>query len=429
MPFPHPVTSPSNVPSLCLQHFLAPVSSLLAKAKNQRSCPELSDQQWLQLGLRRVLEDHPSGRAFLQTLSVSGCATPSLSHFFESLKSGRRLALLTEVSNAFAKTLPSLLTASWESLPELSNMDLYAGDGHFQEAAVHDSPDLEKGSKYATGHFFALNLRSHALVHLTVADQLTRKKEHDMHALKRLSLSELRQGAKNGRKVLYVWDRAGIDFSKWQYWKNTGGLYFLSREKANMALRFFKANEWDPTDPRNQGVLADEMVTSSKGVQVRRVRYWCVLRGEEFSFLSSEYRMPPGVLAHLYRLRWDIEKVFDELKNKVGETKAWASSATAKAMQANFLCLGHNLLLLCEAELEREHGIRNEAELARRAKRLQEEAERLGKEGHVLPMLIETFQRLTQRSVKFVRWLRVQLFGAPQDRLNILLLRRLYAVL
>jgi len=47
----------------------------------------------------------------------------------------------------------------------------------------------------------------------------------------------------------------------------------------------------------------------------------------------------------------------------------------------------------------------------------------------VLPMLIETFQRLTQRSVKFVRWLRVQLFGAPQDRLNISLLRRLYAVL
>jgi len=71
-------------------------------------------------------------------------------------------------------------------------MDLYASDGHFQEAAVHDSPDLGKGSKYATGHFFALNIRSHALVHLTVADQFTRKKEHEMHALKKLSLSELR---------------------------------------------------------------------------------------------------------------------------------------------------------------------------------------------------------------------------------------------
>jgi hypothetical protein len=40
-----------------------------------------------------------------------------------------------------------------------------------------------------------------------------------------------------------------------------------------------------------------------------------------------------------------------QVKNKLGETKAWASSATAKAMQAHFLCLAHNLMILCEAEL------------------------------------------------------------------------------
>jgi len=411
------------------ERFLAPILALLAKAKNQRSCPELPDLTWFELGIRRVLEAHRSGRAFLQNLRVSGSRTPSLSLFFESLKSSRRLALVSEVSNALAKTLPVLVPTAWDTLPELSNMDVYAGDGHFHEAAAHDSRDPAKGCKYATGHFFALNLRSHALVHLTVADQLTRKKEHDMHALKRLSIKELRQGAKTGRKVLYVWDRAGIDFLKWQYWKNTGGLYFLSREKSNMNLQFLKANEWDLSDPQNEGVLADEMVTSSQGVQVRRVRYRCAIRGEEFSFLSSEYRLPPGVLAHLYRLRWDIEKTFDELKNKVGETKAWASSATAKGMQANFLCLGHNLMLLCETELEQVHGVRNEAELARRAKRLEKEGERLGKEGAVVPVLVLAFQRLTQRSVKFVRWLRVQLFGTPQEELNISLLRQLYAVL
>jgi hypothetical protein len=213
MPFFSPVSSSSLPTPTCREHFFAPVSALLANAKNQRSCPELSDQKWLQLGIRRVLEDQSSGRAFLQNLSASGGAAPSLSHFFESLKSARRLALVTEVSNGLAKSLPTLVPAAWDTLPELFNMDVYAGDGHFHEAAAHDSPAPEKGSKYATGHFMALNLRSHALVHLTVADQLTRKKEHDMHALKRLSLKDLRQGAKTGRKVLYVWDRAGIDFS------------------------------------------------------------------------------------------------------------------------------------------------------------------------------------------------------------------------
>jgi hypothetical protein len=34
--------------------------------------------------------------------------------------------------------------------------------------------------------------------------------------------------------------------------------------------------------------------------------------------------------------RW--QKVFGELKNKLEEGQAWASSATAKTMQAQFLC-------------------------------------------------------------------------------------------
>jgi len=82
---------------------------------------------------------------------------------------------------------------------------------------------------------------------------------------------------------------------------------------------------------------------------------------------DTECTLPPGVIAHFYRLRWEIEKTFDELKNKLGETKAWASTANAKTMQAHFLCMAHNLMVPCEADLERVHAVRNEAELARRA--------------------------------------------------------------
>jgi hypothetical protein len=31
----------------------------------------------------------------------------------------------------------------------------------------------------------------------------------------RLSITSLRQCAANGRKVFYMWDRAGIDFQQW----------------------------------------------------------------------------------------------------------------------------------------------------------------------------------------------------------------------
>ena len=119
----------------------------------------------------------------------------------------------------------------------LANFDVHAGDGHFHAAAAHDPRDAQDGCKDATGHFFSLNLRSHALAHLTVADQAARRKEHDMRALKRLRLQSLRQGAANGRKVFYVWDRAGIDFQQWQRWKQGGGIYFLSREKSNIIFQ------------------------------------------------------------------------------------------------------------------------------------------------------------------------------------------------
>jgi hypothetical protein len=118
-----------------------------------------------------------------------------------------------------------------------------------------------------------------------------------------------------------------------------------------------------------------------------------------------------------------------QVKNKLGETKAWASSATAKAMQAHCLCLAHNLMILCEAELARVHGVRNEAEIARRAHRMEKEEKRLTKENLALPLLVRTLQRLTVRSVKFIRWLRVQLFLQPHHQPAIAALRQSCAVL
>ena len=220
--------------------FFAPLLDLPPHAKCQRDCPELTDGQWLHLGVRRALEDQPSGRAFLQQLACRGVEAPELSHFFETLKSARRLSLIAEpfgpelkaegLSHSLARSLPVLESDRWKCVPELAGFDLYAGDGHFHAAAAHDLRDAGDGVKYAVGHFFSLNLRTHALAHLSLADQIERKKEHDMRVLKRLSVETLRQGAARGRKVLWVWDRAGIDFRQWHHWKHTGGLYFLSRE-------------------------------------------------------------------------------------------------------------------------------------------------------------------------------------------------------
>jgi hypothetical protein len=162
---------------------------------------------------------------------------------------------------------------------------------------------------------------------------------------------------------------------------------------------------------------------------VRRVIYRCPISAEEYRYLTNVNDGPPGLIAHLYRARWEIAKVFDELKNKLEEGQAWASRATAKTMQAQFLCLASHLMLLCEDWLEHEHGIRYQAEHRRRAQPVQRSDERLATQNQTTPVLIRGHQRLTVRSVKFIRWFRAQLFESLHHAQPLALLASLYASL
>ena len=222
----------------------------------------------------------------------------------------------------------------------------------------------------------------------------------------------MRQGAKKGRKVLYVWDRAGIDFNQWHKWKQGSGIYMLSRCKANMALIKCGDLPFDHADPINAGVFSDELVgSSSGGVLLRRVTILDVLTGTPYQYLTNllESSVLPGVIAHLYKMRWDIEKSFDEVKNKLGEKKAWASNATAKSMQAQFICLSVNLLRLLEHDLSQE-GIVNEPEVKRRAARLEVAQKQAASQNTVLPKMLVMMQHMTQHSVKLIPWVAAQLW-------------------
>ena len=69
--------------------------------------------------------------------------------------------------------------------------------------------------------------------------------------------------------MLYVWDKAGIDFPAWYRWKQAHGLYFASLEKENMALEVTGRPSWDRSDPLNAGIQSVELVSGSAGVLVR----------------------------------------------------------------------------------------------------------------------------------------------------------------
>lgn len=191
--------------------FFAPVAHIVDSCPSARCCPVLSDDAWLRPGITRVVDDEPTGRAFLQSISAEWEDAPARSSLFDTLASERRLRLCREANAALTAGMGGTVPDPLAAFPALKGFALFAGDGHFHAAAVHDARDAD-GTKYATGHVYALNLRTHAMHHLDAGDQKDRKKEHDMRTLKRQSPAALRFGTPKGTKVILVWDKAGIDF-------------------------------------------------------------------------------------------------------------------------------------------------------------------------------------------------------------------------
>ena len=406
--------------------FFQPVINAYPRAGKPYDCPELSDLDFIEMGVNRCLSAPRTGRDFLQHHGDHGRKEIEVSLHFKALQSERRLANLRSLNSLITPLLDQRVKDGFASIAELDGFAIYAGDGHYHAGAAHDPKRESSGAvmkKLAVGHFFMLNLRNHSSSHLTLADQSgTRKGEHDMHAIKRSEFDQLRCGEPKGRKVILAWDKAGIDFAHWQKAKKVAGLYFVSCEKSNMKLICCGHRPFDRGDPRNAGVIADENVgPGSGGAMLRRITYIDPVTETKYIFITTEMTLPPGILALIYKQRWDIEKVFDEFKSKLDEKKSWASSETAKTMQGQFLCLVHNLMVLLEEDLLTAEGIDNDKERARKETR---KTEALEKGANYVATLL---QRFTVRSVKYIRWLRNFIYQKVPRRRAMARLRVIYA--
>lgn len=422
------MTSKNTPSKTVFEKLIEPLNGLINNCQSKRNCRVLSDEQWIETGLLRILSQESSGRAFVQKIYDSGRMLLSRSLFFETLKSKRRLELCREINSTVYKKMmkKDRHQDPFAQFKELDDFDIFAGDGHYHAAAAHDIKKNDK--KYPTQHFYAVNLRNQALNHLALADTSgNRKREHDTRALKRLDTDALRQSAPKGRKVLYVWDKAGIDFMQWFKWKYSSGIYFISREKENMDLMMMGDLPFDRKDPINAGVLSYDIVGCSAGVIMHRVKYHCPFSNKKYNFVTSLPDVAPGLIAYLYKCRWDIEKVFDQVKNKLSEKKAWATSDTAKTMQAQFICLSHNLMLIYEKHLKRKR-ILNITENERRQSRLDKALKKTSFSKKELPSFHTIPKRATQQPLKFIRWLRHHLYTNTSHIEAERSLKRIYAV-
>ena len=406
------MASPQQLDTEFSRVFFADIVGLYPRSERQYDCAAISDIHYCQLGVLRCLSSAETGQEFLQYHADQNVADIEASHFFKALKSPRRLANITSLNDLLATPMTGRVADAYAQCGELDGWDIYAVDGHYHKAACFDPKrEASDGSvrATATGHFFRMNMRTHHLSCLAMAEpQDGKKREHDMTAIKRSSAEALRYGAAKGRKVMLVWDKACIDYRHWFKLKHTYGIYFTTCEKSNSTAKICSANLLDRSEPRNMGVVSDHLVGTSNGVQLRRVVYINPEDGVVYTYLTNDFTLPAYLIVLLYKHRWDIEKIFHQLKSKMNERKSWASSPEAKKSHAIFECLTHNLLLLVEKHIEKTEGFRDEVEERKQAGRIKAPSGIIVQA--VRNFINSAITRATQRTQRFIRWVRVRLY-------------------
>ena len=284
--------------------FLLPLQNAFeSNSIKKRKGDKITDWDHLRFGVERCLTHFDSGRDFVQKI-MDTCldAKIKVSSYFNSQRSARRLEQVQEVNNSLIKNYnASIEDDPFAELSCLDNYAIYASDGHYHKHAAHDKH--ENGKNYPVGHIYTINLRNQTVNHIDVTRPLD-KKEHEITTLKRIIIKKLRAGEPKGRKVIYVYDRAIIDFMQWYKWKKGSGIYIVTREKSNMKLQCVGLFEFDKNDSINAGVISDERVEHSYGRTIRRIRYYDSVSGKTFSFITNVFDVPPGVIAFLYQKRW-----------------------------------------------------------------------------------------------------------------------------
>lgn len=409
-----PINPSNSTPSLLLEDvFFAPLLQALQTPGITRGCAAIDDPSVVTLAVLRVLENSKTGRDFIQTHGIP--TTPGLTraNYFDSLASPRRLKMFIAVEREVQRQqLPSLRAHDdrLAHFPELDPFEIWAADGHHIAHATHD-PRNEKDAYRPVNAIYKLDLRSGWMRFMDLARPTARGTEHEITTLKRQDKQDLRCGAAKGQSTIFVYDSAIIDFQFAYNLKQSKSIYILTAWKDNLAPMTAMPREIDRTNPANALVISDETLyfNNTPGTW-RRITASCPDSDEIYITLTNQMTLSPGALNQCRRLRWNLEKAFDQQEQKLDERKAWTANETGKRIQAIAMSIVHNLLRLFEAKLKSEEGIEDTKVIKAWQKDLAKRVEKARAADRHLPItLYQALYRPTEVSLQFIRWLRVGL--------------------
>jgi hypothetical protein len=314
----------------------------------KRSCPEMTDIDFVRLGLWRCIGAVDSGRHFLQnTEEVHGELLPH-STYFKSLKSPRRTCMLEALEKQSHGLHCGMLASQGidylRPFPELDEYTVTAADGHFMDHACHTEKGVDE-KIYAAGFIYAINLRNGLLRPLCCVTNGTQRR-HEIPVL-RDHIEQQNTQDNPPEKSLYVYDKAVTDYAWWDNQKQYEN-YMISVLKENSVATWVESIPFDKNNPLNTGIEGYSLY-ENKGIKFSLVDYRDPETQKLHRFVTTlPASINPGTVAMLYYKRWTIEKAFNNSKSDFKEKKAWSSDFNALKNQMRLTAMSYNLMRVFE---------------------------------------------------------------------------------
>ena len=164
--------------------------------------------------------------------------------------------------------------------------------------------------------------------------------------------------------TIYVFDKGYNDYKAFKKFSDneTG---FVTRIKDNAVYESISQNEI--SEDIHSGVLEDEIIelTVKDGtnpeskLKLRKVRYYDRELKREFEFLTNLFEMRPDLIAALYKLRWQIELLFKQLKQNFPLKYFLGDNENAIKIQIYCTLIANLLMTVIQKTLKRSWAFSN----------------------------------------------------------------------
>jgi hypothetical protein len=164
--------------------------------------------------------------------------------------------------------------------------------------------------------------------------------------------------------TIYVFDKGYNDYKAFQKFSNnnTG---FVTRIKDNAVYESLGQNQIE--EHIHSGVLEDqiiELTVKEEGkemskLRLRKVRFYDRLLKREFEFLTNLFEMRADLVAAIYKLRWQIELLFKQLKQNFPLQYFLGDNENAIKIQIYCALIANLLMTVIQKQLKKNWAFSN----------------------------------------------------------------------